>query len=141
MHPRARLLFFLLSCGALAAASCADSDRACYPSDWRACSCDDSAAGYQQCSVDGSAYGACDCSGMIPGLTTSAASGGGGDGGAGGSGKLPFMAECTTDQECETGLCYPFNAKGPHCSKSCSADGDCPPPSPGCSNMGVCKAP
>ena len=37
-------------------------------------------------------------------------------------------------------VCFPFTSKGPHCTVPCSADADCPAPSPGCSHMGVCKA-
>jgi hypothetical protein len=61
----------------------------------------------------------------------------------GGSGTLPFMSECTLgeSEECETGLCFDFNAKGPHCTHACKIDDDCEAPSPGCSGMGVCKAP
>jgi hypothetical protein len=134
MPPRARLLlFFSALCGALAAASCADSDGACYPSDWRACSCDDG-VGYQQCGADGSAYGACDCSGNIPGLATTSCN-------ADDEGKIPFLCACMMNEECETGLCHAFNMKGQRCSQACGVDADCPPPSPGCNNMGVCKAP
>jgi hypothetical protein len=138
MPPRALLVLALL-CGAPTAASCADGDPACYPTDWRACNCDDGAVGYQQCGTDGSAYGACDCSGTIPGLTTASCSGG--EAGAGGGGKVAYLCACSTNEECETGLCHPFNMKGPLCSKPCAADTDCPTPSPGCNNMGICKAP
>ena len=54
---------------------------------------------------------------------------------------LPYMAECDTNEQCETELCFSFNAKGPHCTHSCVIDADCESPSPGCNNMGVCKAP
>jgi hypothetical protein len=56
---------------------------------------------------------------------------------------LPFMSECTLgeDEQCETGLCYNFNMKGPHCTHACEVDADCEAPSPGCNGMGVCKAP
>jgi hypothetical protein len=59
------------------------------------------------------------------------------------SGDLPFMSECdpVTDM-CDDGLtCFNFNAKGPHCTHDCTVDTDCEAPSPGCNNMGVCKAP
>lgn len=154
-RPLRHLLLLLLpgaiALGALGASSCVEGEHACYRLDWRACSCAGGGEGYQQCDKEGAGYGACDCSGRIPGLTTSTAAGGGqgggggagggGGGAGGGGGKLPFMSECMIDEECETGLCYFFNAKGPHCSSYCGADADCPPPSPGCNNMGVCKAP
>ncbi len=131
---------------ALLVGACADEGRPCYPGDYQACACGDD-RGYARCDADGEAYGACDCSGTIPGLGGGAgggdAGGGGasGGGGAGGSAKLPFMAPCSGDDECETGLCYDFAAKGPHCSKTCTLDTDCPLPSPGCNLMGICKAP
>jgi hypothetical protein len=56
---------------------------------------------------------------------------------------LPFMAECSVGEHerCDTGLCFDFNAKGPHCTHACEVDADCEPPSEGCNGMGVCKAP
>ena len=124
-------------------AACLEGERECYPTDWRGCTCGDGAPGYQQCDAAGDAYGACDCSGTIPALTTgaSASSGAGGSAGSGGGPSKGFLEECTTDEECVTGLCYPFMAKGPHCSQPCGGDGDCPPPSPGCNLMGTCKVP
>ncbi len=80
------------------------------------------------------------------GAASSAGSGGapssssaGGAGGAGGL--LPFMSPCTTNAQCETGLCWMFPTKGPHCDKMCTTDADCPPPSVGCNPQGVCRAP
>lgn len=136
--------------------ACLDGDRACYPSDWRACACADGAPGYAQCDAAGEAYGACDCSGMVPGLTTGPASssgvggagqgggGAGGDGGATGSGGAPlqgFLEDCALAEECESGICHNFPAKGPKCTLQCAGPADCPPPSTGCNMMGVCKAP
>jgi hypothetical protein len=135
-----RLALVLIVAAIAAPAACAEGDRECYPTDWRACRCD-AAEGYQQCDAAGDGYGACDCSGAIPGLTTSAASSGGGGSGGGGSEKLPFMSPCVLDEDCESGLCFNFNAKGPLCTIPCSPETVCPPPSPGCSLMGVCKAP
>lgn len=59
------------------------------------------------------------------------------------TGDLPFLSECTLgmDEACASGLCFDFNAKGPHCTHGCDVDDDCEAPSPGCSGMGVCKAP
>jgi len=64
-----------------------------------------------------------------------------GAGGAGGMGGLRFGTACMEDAQCASGLCFNFNAKGKHCSKSCMADGDCPAGSTGCNNMGICKIP
>jgi hypothetical protein len=58
-----------------------------------------------------------------------------------GAGQLPFMAECASNEQCQTGNCYPFGMKGPHCTKPCTSAADCPAPSPGCNNKGLCKAP
>ena len=49
--------------------------------------------------------------------------------------KLPLMSPCQSDAQCETGLCYPFNAKGPHCTKPCTHDSECPPPADGCPHL------
>jgi hypothetical protein len=139
----------LLLLGLGAQPACLEGERECYPSDWRACTCGDGAPGYEQCDAAGEGYGACDCSGTVPSLTTgpasSAASGGAGQGGAGGGGgaggtpKKGFLEDCALDEECESGLCYNFNAKGPKCSLPCTGPADCPPPSPGCNMMGICK--
>jgi hypothetical protein len=58
-------------------------------------------------------------------------------------GSIAFMETCDpADDQCDEGLhCFNFNAKGPHCTHACSMDLDCEEPSPGCNNMGVCKAP
>ena len=45
---------------------------------------------------------------------------------------LPFMSECEDNGQCETGLCYSYNAAGPHCTHECDSDLDCEDPSPGC---------
>jgi hypothetical protein len=57
------------------------------------------------------------------------------------AGLLPFMSECTEDEQCDTGLCYPFNQGPALCSHSCTLDTDCEAPSTGCNNNGVCKRP
>lgn len=120
-------------------ASCSDEAPACYDGEYLACSCAD-ADGFQRC--ERGAYAACVCDGTVPGLETVATPGGaGGQGGQGGAPLLGFLETCDDDDECETGLCHRFNAKGPKCSTTCGVDDDCPPPSPGCNKMGVCKAP
>jgi len=52
-----------------------------------------------------------------------------------------FMSECMDNTDCESNLCFHYNAKGPHCTHECTRDEDCEAPSPGCNNMGVCKVP
>jgi hypothetical protein len=135
------LLRVLMGCAAAASLpSCEDGQRFCYPGDYRSCDCPEANTGYQQCDQSGDAYGACDCSGQVPGL----ASGPGGEGGLGGGGSgalLPDASPCDEDEQCESALCFPFNAKGPHCTKSCAGSEDCPPPFDGCNMMGVCKVP
>ena len=118
----------------LLTASCDEEARECLPGDFAPCSCDTGDEGFAECNEEGDAYGECVCEGDP--------AGGAGEGGSGGSAALlPFMSECEEDAECETGVCHPFNAKGPHCSHACEMDTDCEPPSPGCNMMGVCKAP
>jgi len=134
-----RCLGILLGLALAAPFGCQEDGRECYPTDWRACLCGDGARGYQQCDAEGAAYGTCDCSGKIPGLSTSA--GAGGSGGGGGGEKLPFLAACMTDDQCETGICHLFPSKGAHCTQACSPAAPCPPESPGCNPMGVCKLP
>jgi hypothetical protein len=129
--------------------ACNSEGRTCYPGDFVSCTCEDGRLGYATCNADGTQYEACAFCGTTPGANPASggaggeASGGAMMGGAGGSGGalLPFMSPCEEDAQCETGLCYPFNAKGPHCTQSCDSADDCPPPSPGCNMMGVCKAP
>jgi hypothetical protein len=54
-----------------------------------------------------------------------------------------FLSACDPGQDqCGQGLtCFQFNTKGPLCTHACSGPADCEPPSPGCNNKGVCKAP
>jgi hypothetical protein len=111
---------------------------ACYPTDWESCTCTDGARGYQQCVALGDDYGACDCSGVTPGAETPDA----GDGGPIEAGTLaPYLANCKVNGDCESNVCFNFTSKGPHCTIACKADAECPAPSPGCSHMGICKAP
>jgi hypothetical protein len=61
--------------------------------------------------------------------------------GGGGAEPLPFLSACEGDEQCASGLCHLFAAKGQFCTKPCGGDNDCEPPSPGCNMMGICKAP
>jgi hypothetical protein len=125
----------------LAACSTQTPDGApCYPGDYVYCPCDAGVQGYSECPTDGGDYGACNCTGFNPSLAVDAAAlvcdid----------AGKLPLLCPCTSDDECESADCFPFNAKGPHCTRSCTeanASTVCPAASGGCSNMGVCMAP
>jgi hypothetical protein len=56
--------------------------------------------------------------------------------------KKAFLEACTTNADCESDLCFNFNAKGLKCTIACTATGPaCPAPSPGCSGMNVCRSP
>ena len=57
------------------------------------------------------------------------------------TGTIGFLEPCTTNEECMTGLCYRYNMAtvGLRCTKTCTGPADCPAPSSGCNNMGVCK--
>jgi hypothetical protein len=118
-------------------AGCGSGGAVCYPTDWEACACADGARGYRQCAPLGDTQSACDCSGTTPGAAPPIEDAGPGDAAA----LAPFLAICTGNADCESDVCYAFNAKGPHCTIACTADADCPAPSPGCSHMGVCKTP
>jgi hypothetical protein len=125
----------------LCAAACAMEGRPCGPDDYEYCDCPSGSLGYAQCAPDGSGYGSCDCSGKIPEGAGILVDAGAPDADAAGTdaGLASFLAPCTDDSDCETHLCFPFNAFGPHCTLPCEKDSDCPPPSSGCSGMGVCK--
>ena len=125
----------------LAFACSANDGRPCYPGDWRGCSCDDGTKGYARCDAAGQAYGACDCTGSYPFLPDAGAPTDAAGADVVDSGLLPFLASCMNDSDCATMLCFHYNAKGPRCSHACQSDSDCELPSPGCSNMKVCKAP
>jgi hypothetical protein len=140
-----------LVAGAFAFAACSTKGNDCYQGDRTSCTCAGAQSGFATCGADGQ-LGACTCGGTGGGGTTSTTATGG-DAGAGGSasadggtdagdgGLLPFMSPCTTDAQCETMLCWSFPSKGPHCSKMCTTDTDCPPPSPGCNPQMICRAP
>lgn len=134
------ILFVSCATALLVQSGCDDLERECYPGDFVACECDDGKDGYAQCDAEGTAYGACGYCGTTPGAPGSEGGGGAG-GGEGGGELLPFMSACEQDEQCSTGLCFNFAAKGPHCSHPCESAADCEPPSTGCNGMGVCKAP
>jgi hypothetical protein len=54
---------------------------------------------------------------------------------------LPFGSACTINSQCESNLCFDFQARGEFCTDMCM-NGVCPDPSSsGCNGMGVCKVP
>lgn len=125
--------------------ACTDEGRPCYAGDFRRCDCATpgagGASGYQQCTADGQGYGACDCSGNIPGIPSADSGADTATEAPAEAGLLGFTAPCQKNEDCQSGDCFPFNAKGPHCTKPCTQATDCPPPLTGCSNMGQCKVP
>ncbi|HZS42335.1 MAG TPA: hypothetical protein VFF06_36140 [Polyangia bacterium] len=58
-------------------------------------------------------------------------------------GKQPLYAACATNDQCQSGICNAYPAKGgSFCVNACTPTTqatDCPPPSPGCNHMGFCK--
>ena len=126
----------LTTAATLTTAAC-DDPPVCYDGEFEACFCGEE-RGYRTCSE--ATYAECVCNGDIPGLVGGLLDNEGG-GGAGGQPLIGFLETCDTNEQCETGLCHVFNAKGPRCSKPCETEADCPPPSPGCNMMGICKAP
>ena len=133
---------------ALASPACQTNGARCAPGDYVTCACPTPVKGFARCAPSGSEYSLCNCSGDVPpgvvDLEAGAPSRDGAasdDGGDGASAKLPFMSPCEKDEQCETGLCFVFNAKGPRCSKGCQVDSECPAPSTGCNLQGICKSP
>jgi hypothetical protein len=130
------LWFSVPSCGEVTSNS-----APCYPGDYVYCPCDGGTPGHAECPTDGGDYGACNCT---PGFDPAAVI----DAAAlvcnTAAGKLPLLCPCTANSDCASDDCFPFNAKGPHCTTSCTeqnASTVCPPASGGCSKMGVCMAP
>jgi hypothetical protein len=133
------------------AAACGEGGgaAACLPDDVQRCTCDDGRSGFRVCDSEGRGYGACACDlDASPGLprpatadATAGAEGGGGQSGV--DGGLSFLSPCEPGGDpCPPGTsCDNFPSKGPHCSKPCKKPSDCPPPSPGCNPLGICRAP
>src|SRR4051812_22825728 len=125
MKVRAAAALLLAGSALLPFAACLLEDSVvCEAGDQRACCCGAEVRGYQTCSQNKSGYGACACEadgGDAGGACMD-------DGSAGGPLK-EFMELCDVDKECETGLCFHYNAKPARCSKTCATAADCPPPS------------
>jgi hypothetical protein len=148
--PRSRRYVVLIAVATAAtiALACNGNDEpSCYAGDSLACACEvatGTVSGYRACDVPRRAYGACLCDGTTPGVDAAAVLPGPSVDAADASAKRAFLEACAADAECETGLCYPFNAKGMRCTRRCTADTQataCLPPSTGCNNQGVCKVP
>jgi hypothetical protein len=144
------LLVAALGLGAALVVACGEGNGAtnCLPEDVARCTCSDGRDGFAVCDpVAGHGYTVCNCeldaSPYLPeaGVEAAVEAGEGGEG----DGGLMFMSACNTapgSPMCPPGTsCDDFPAKGPHCSKPCKEATDCPPPSPGCNMMGICKAP
>jgi hypothetical protein len=134
----------------LASPACQQNGERCAPGDYVICSCPRPVKGFARCMPSGEDYSPCDCSGAAPGglgaldaapEDSAADAAPDGEPAVDAGSKLPFMSPCAKDEECETGLCFVFNAKGPRCSKTCQTDADCPAPSPGCNLQKICKSP
>lgn len=89
---------------------------------------------------------------LLAGLALALAACGGDDDDDGGGGgavdanpEVPseYMERCSTspDNCVEPEMCFVFNMKGPICTHACDTADECPAPSTGCNNMGICKAP
>ncbi len=136
MRARAALASGLV---ALAAAAACYQPPVCYDGEYRACSCGNK-TGYQACAAQ--QFGACACDGTTPGLSGGASTSTGmstSTSATTGGGQAPLYAPCAKNADCASGNCGDFPAKGPHCTKTCASNADCPPPSPGCNPKGQCR--
>ena len=52
---------------------------------------------------------------------------------------LPFGAACLSGEQCTTGVCFDFQARGTFCTQPCTTNADCPSTLLGCNGMGFCK--
>jgi len=117
--------------------ACGEDRPPCYHGDFIGCTCADGKYGYAACSALEDGYAACVCDGTTPGV----------DGGvrdasldvAPETAKTAFLAACTTNEQCETGLCFTYGMGQELCTKPCTMPTDCPVPSTGCNGKGVCK--
>lgn len=125
------------------AAACGEDRPPCYRGDFIGCTCDGGRHGYQACRDAEDGYAACVCDGTTPGLDASIADASQSEAEASAdAGKLSLFSPCTTNEECDSGLCFEFGMGQRICTKPCTAATaatDCPAPSPGCNNKGVCR--
>jgi hypothetical protein len=133
----------------LVTGACLPDGRPCSPGDYIDCTCADGSAGARVCDNQGTGYvAACDCTVLVPPYVYEA--GADGEGGSeastdaglcSGTTNLPITCPCTDDTQCADHKCYAYPSKGPHCTKNCSSNLDCPPPALGCNPMMICKIP
>lgn len=125
--------------------ACGEDRPPCYRGDFVGCTCANGAYGYQACRDAEDGYAACVCNGTTPGIDASVADAARADAAPDAlvdAGKRALFASCTTNEECESGLCFEFGMGQRICTKPCTAATaatDCPLPSPGCNNKGVCR--
>jgi hypothetical protein len=134
------------------AAACGGSatSASCNAGDVKSCTCSDGTGGTEACESSGS-YGACTCGdgGSDAGDAGTGSDSPTGDGAldCSGEGGLAFMCPCMqvgTPGDCspvDMGECFNYPNRGSHCTRPCTTDQECPPPSGACNGMGVCKAP
>ena len=132
-------LLVALPLGLVVPLACGEERPTCYEGDFLGCTCPNGQLGYKSCSSE-ERYSVCTCDGTTPGLDASFEEDADADA-PGVSSKLPFMSTCTTNEECESGNCHLFSMQGSFCTQSCKVITDCPAPSTGCNNRGICKAP
>lgn len=115
------------------ALACGEDRPPCYRGDFVGCTCASGARGYQACREAEDGYGACVCDGTTPGVD------GGGADAAADSGKRALFEECAESDDCASELCFEYGMGQRRCTKTCSTASECPAPSPGCNNKGVCR--
>ena len=122
--------------------ACGEDRPPCYRGDHVGCTCPNGQRGYQACRDAEDGYAACVCNGQTPGVDASIADAQPEAEASVDAGKLPLFATCTASEECDSGLCFEFGMGQRICTRPCTAATaatDCPPPSPGCNNKGVCR--
>jgi len=127
----------------VATTACTVTRPACYEGDFASCTCANGARGYAKCQPNEGLYVPCICDGTTPGAKPIDASTDTTETSA--PTKKGFLEPCTTNDDCTSGRCQEYPGKGSQlCTNACTASTattDCPPPSTGCNNQGVCKAP
>lgn len=129
MTTIARLAFVVVPLF-VALGACGKDEPACYAGDYKACTCNNAATGYAVCVADQNQFSGCVCDGTTPGIKCVAGSKG-------------FLDSCDKGpNECASCVCGFFQKRGGNlCTKNCTADSDCPAPSPGCNPQHQCRAP
>lgn len=137
----------MLAGAAVMSAACSEdgaSSEACYPGDFAyGDAAADGAVTYRRCVANGSSYAPYEGdptsvpdAGAAPDVSAPDASSSCDPS----AGPMAFMCGgCATNDQCADGVCFSFNKKGARCTHSCTTALDCPAPSAGCGNQGVCK--